>query len=331
MSLLRASFSVSRPAFRASARRFSTAPPKKDSNLPYYLIGASALGFGAYFLLGGPTESKLPRFMRKEQEHSPLDPKEFKDFKLKRVEPYNHNTSRFVFELPKDEASLLPVASCVVIRSSDPAALADADGKPVVRPYTPISPPDRRGELEFLIKKYDTGKASKYVHEQLRPGDTLSIKGPIPKFPYKQNEFEEVALIGGGSGVTPLWQILDHALSDPHNTTRFTLLFANQTERDILLREDLDALQKKHPKNLSVVYVVDQGSESWTGPMGYISKDLIKQHVAPASRGEKVKVFICGPPGQVNAIAGKKAGMKQGPVGGVLKELGYTEEQVYKF
>ena len=35
-----------------------------------------------------------------------------------------------------------------------------------------------------------------------------------------------------------------------------------------------------------------------------------------------------GPPGQVAAIAGKKEGMKQGALGGVLKELGYTEEQV---
>jgi cytochrome-b5 reductase len=43
---------------------------------------------------------------------------------------------------------------------------------------------------------------------------------------------------------------------------------------------------------------------------------------------EKVKIFVCGPPGQVAAIAGKKAGMKQGELGGILKELGYTEEQV---
>lgn len=35
-----------------------------------------------------------------------------------------------------------------------------------------------------------------------------------------------------------------------------------------------------------------------------------------------------GPPGQVSAIAGKKDGMKQGTLGGILKELGYTEDQV---
>lgn len=40
---------------------------------------------------------------------------------------------------------------------------------------------------------------------------------------------------------------------------------------------------------------------------------------------------IIGPPGQVNAVAGKKDGMKQGEIGGILKELGYTEDQVFKF
>lgn len=35
-----------------------------------------------------------------------------------------------------------------------------------------------------------------------------------------------------------------------------------------------------------------------------------------------------GPPGQVKAIAGEKDGMKQGALGGVLKELGYTEDHV---
>lgn len=38
--------------------------------------------------------------------------------------------------------------------------------------------------------------------------------------------------------------------------------------------------------------------------------------------------MLTGPPGQVAAVAGKKAGMKQGELGGILKELGYTEDQV---
>jgi cytochrome-b5 reductase len=88
--------------------------------------------------------------------------------------------------LDDDEASLLPLASCVIVKSSDPEGLKDVNGRPVIRPYTPISRSDTPGELTFLIKKYENGLASKYIHG-LKPGDKLAIKGPIPKFPYKGN------------------------------------------------------------------------------------------------------------------------------------------------
>jgi cytochrome-b5 reductase len=61
----------------------------------------------------------------------------------------------------------------------------DKKGDLAVRAYTPISSPDREGELVLLIKKYENGVISKYVHERLKPNDTLAIKGPIVKFPYK--------------------------------------------------------------------------------------------------------------------------------------------------
>lgn len=46
---------------------------------------------------------------------------------------------------------------------------------------------------------------SSHIHS-LKVGEELSIKGPIPKFDYKPNQFDEIALIAGGSGVTPMWQ-----------------------------------------------------------------------------------------------------------------------------
>ncbi|KIK71683.1 hypothetical protein GYMLUDRAFT_33836 [Collybiopsis luxurians FD-317 M1] len=325
-------FQVARQAsrtqlFRTAARRTyasEAAPPKKSSNLPIYLMGAGVAGLGGYYYLNSTGKSVTT------QQKSPLDPENFKDFKLKKIIPYNHNTSKFIFELPNNEASLLPVASCLIVKSSDPEALKDAKGKPIIRPYTPISPPDQPGELTLLVKKYDSGNASKHIHG-LKEGDTLAIKGPIPKFPYKANEFDEVALIGGGSGITPLYQVVTHALSDPSNRTKFTLIFSNITEADILLRSEFTQLKEKYPAKFDVVYALDKPPKGWTGPTGYLTKEVVEKNVAPASLGEKVKVFVCGPPGQVAALAGKKDGMKQGELGGILKELGYTEDQVYKF
>ncbi|KAJ6463753.1 NADH-cytochrome b5 reductase, partial [Mycena vulgaris] len=217
-------------------------------------------------------------------------------------------------------------ASCVVVKSADPEALKDKKGNPVVRPYTPVSAADNTGELSFLIKKYETGVMSKYIHS-LKVGDSLAIKGPIHKFPYKANEFDEVALIGGGSGITPLYQVITHALASPFNTTKFKLLFSNIAEEDILLREKIDALAKKHPNTLEVVYLLDKPPQDWKGQTGFINADVIKKYVAPPT-AERTMVMVCGPPGQVAALAGNKAGMKQGALGGVLKELGYTEDQV---
>lgn len=92
---------------------------------------------------------------------------------------------RYIFELPNNEASLLPIASCVVVKASDSAApLVGKNDKPIIRPYTPISPSDQEGEFTFLIKRYEEGKMSQYIHN-LKPGENLAIKGPIMKIPYK--------------------------------------------------------------------------------------------------------------------------------------------------
>lgn len=258
---------------------------------------------------------------------TPFDSSKFIDLKLKRVEPYNHNTAKFVLELGNGEASLLPVTSCVYVQTPD---FKDAKGEPMARPYTPISASDLEGELVFIIKKYETGNVSKHIHS-LKIGDTLKIRGPLAKWPWKMDEFEEVGLIGGGSGIAPLYQVLQHALADNTNKTKFKLMYANVTEQDILLREEFDAMKKKYPDTFDVVYVLDKADANWKGPTGFIGADLIKQHIAPPTLGEKVKVFICGPPGQVASIAGAKSGRDQGELNGVLKELGYTQDQVYKF
>lgn len=66
---------------------------------------------------------------------------------------------------------------------------------------------------------------------------------------------------------TPLYQVISHALENRFNTTKFTLLFSNVTEEDILMRESIDALAKKHPKTLEVVYLLDKPSPDWKGAL----------------------------------------------------------------
>jgi cytochrome-b5 reductase len=82
----------------------------------------------------------------------------------------------------------------------------DKKGNLAVHVYMPISDPDQEGELVSLIKKYENGVISKYVHERLKPGDTLAIKGPVSKLAYKGTSFASLAsplLMQTGPGRRP--------------------------------------------------------------------------------------------------------------------------------
>jgi cytochrome-b5 reductase len=47
---------------------------------------------------------------------------------------------------------------------------------------------------------------SKHLGE-LKVGDTLDFKGPLPKYPYKANTKKHVGMIAGGTGITPMLQV----------------------------------------------------------------------------------------------------------------------------
>lgn len=142
-------------------------------------------------------------------------------------------------------------------------------------------------------------------------------------------------------------QVINHILKNPNDKTQITFLFANIAEEDILLKSQLDELQSKH-KNFKVEYVLEKPPKNWNGGVGYVheffdsleilliplfryvNKDLIKKYLPPPS--DDHMIMVCGPPGMMNSITGPKApDYSQGELSGILKEMGYTKEQVFKF
>ena len=64
---------------------------------------------------------------------------------------------------------------------------------------------------------------------------------------------------------------------------------------------------------------------------GHITAELLKT-VLPEPKEANVKIFVCGPPGLYKAVSGTKTSpAEQGELTGMLKELGYRSDQVYKF
>merc|ERR1712039_48663 len=203
------------------------------------------------------------------------------------------------------------------------------------RPYTPITTNDQAGYFELLVKGYPTGVVSKYL-TSLKPGDAVEVKGPFPKKPYTANMKKKVGMIAGGSGITPMLQVIKEILKNPADKTEITLIFCNQTPADILLRKVLEELVAKSNGQLKVLFVVDKNEKMEPGihHIGYVTSSFLSS-VLPTPSPDTL-VYVCGPPPMLKAVAGNKKFEKgkppaQGEVGGILKELGYSEDMVYKF
>lgn len=167
--------------------------------------------------------------------------------------------------------------------------------------------------------------------------------GPFLKLPYKPNMKRRIGMIAGGSGITPMLQIITEVLKDPGDKTELTLVFGNQSPRDILIRAELDRLAESSGGQLKVLYVVDRNDtgDASVKHVGHVTREFLSA-VLPAPSPDTL-IFVCGPPPMVKALAGPKKFRKedpnprghpfygQGGVAGLLQELKYEETMVYKF
>lgn len=263
-----------------------------------------------------------------DEKKSALDPDGWTAFKLSHREQLTHNTHLFRFDIPDNARANLPVASCLLVKGKT----TKEDGTPgvAIRPYTPTSPRDAEGYLELVVKVYEQGQCSKYFGG-LKEGDAVEMKGPIVKLPWEANKYKEVGMIAGGSGITPMLQVADEVLSNPNDKTKMSLVFANVSEEDIILRDRIEALAKRHPEQFRVHYVVDKAAPGWKGGVGYLTEAILAAHM-PKPTADGVMVFVCGPPPMMSAVSGNKVSPKdQGELKGLLAGMGYTASQVFKF
>ncbi|XP_054844004.1 NADH-cytochrome b5 reductase 3-like [Eublepharis macularius] len=227
-------------------------------------------------------------------------------------EEISHDTRRFRFALPSPEHILgLPVGQHIYLS-------ARIDGNLVIRPYTPVSSDDDKGYVDLVIKIYfkgvnpkfpEGGKMSQYL-EHLKIGDTVDFRGPSGLLVYKGKGVfairpdkksepvikyaKHVGMIAGGTGITPMLQLIREVVKDKDDPTICHLLFANQTEQDILLRPELEEIQAQHSRRFKLWYTLDRASEDWSYSQGFVNQEMIKDHMP--SPADDVLILMCGPP-----------------------------------
>ncbi|XP_060759293.1 NADH-cytochrome b5 reductase 3 [Neoarius graeffei] len=240
------------------------------------------------------------------------DPNEKYPLRLIDKEIVSHDTRKFRFALRSPDHVLgLPVGQHIYLS-------ARIDGSLVVRPYTPVSSDDDKGFVDLVIKIYyknthpkfpEGGKMSQYL-DSLRIGDTIDFRGPSGLLIYKgQGVFEikpekksppevktakHLGMIAGGTGITPMLQIIRAIMKDPKDETICYLLFANQAEKDILLRTDLEEIQANYPDKLKLWYTLDKVPDNWEYSQGFISEQMVRDHLPPPA--DDTLILMCGPP-----------------------------------
>lgn len=267
-------------------------------------------------------EEEEEKSQKKEEEKpsGPLkalaDPSEKYFLPLTEKEDISHDTRKYRFGLPsKDHVLGLPVGQHINLS-------ATIDGELVIRSYTPVSSDDDKGFVDLVVKVYkrnvhpkfpDGGKMTQFL-DALKIGDKIAFRGPTGKLQYLGNgkfsikklrkdppqivQVKKVNMIAGGSGITPMLQLITEVLKRPNDNTQLALLYANQSEDDILLRDELDVLAAKHQDLFKVWYTVDRATDSWKFSVGFVNDKMIQDNLFPPS--PDTITLMCGPPPMIN-------------------------------
>jgi predicted ferric reductase len=134
--------------------------------------------------------------------------------------------------------------------------------------------------------------------DEVPVGRRVYIDGPYGAFTIGHPADMHV-LIAGGVGITPMLSMIS-TLADQGDKRPVVLLYGSKSWDDITFREELEALKSR--LNLTVVHVLENPPEGWTGERGFIGADVFKRHL-PQPYDEH-EYFICGPGVMMDAIEG---------------------------
>jgi sulfhydrogenase subunit gamma (sulfur reductase) len=161
--------------------------------------------------------------------------------------------------------------------------------------------------LQFSILKM--GRVTTALHD-MEVGDTIGIRGPYGNgFPIEEWKGKNLIFIGGGIGLAPIWSVLHTALGTKEDFGKLTLIYGARTSKDLVFKEELEALRKEMTVQLSV----DVEEPGWKEFVGFVPNNVKDKAPSPAN----TITVTCGPPIMIKFVIM------------ALKELGFEDQQIY--
>ncbi len=171
--------------------------------------------------------------------------------------------------------------------------ILNINGHEVKRSYSMSSSPSRPHLLEVTIKRVPGGLVSNWFYEQVKLGDSFTVKGPSGKFTCFNYPSRKMLFIGAGSGVTPLVS-MSRWIADTASDVDVKLLASFKSPTDIIFRKEFE-LWAARKRNFQVAITLTSnwhGTDYWTGFTGRISEHMLNVF-APDLHDRHV--FMCGP------------------------------------
>lgn len=171
----------------------------------------------------------------------------------------------------------------------------------VSRSYSMASTQSSPSRLQFIIRKYPDGAFSSLLDTTLVLGTELTVKGPFGSCFRREKQAGPMILVGGGSGMSPLWSILqDHIESGEQRSIRF--FYGARTRKDLFFLDEFSAVAAKLV-DFEFIPVLSQATveDAWTGETGFVHEAVERILRAEQLLGE-VDAYTCGPPPMIDAV-----------------------------
>ncbi|MBX4994779.1 ferredoxin-NADP reductase [Rhizobium binae] len=179
--------------------------------------------------------------------------------------------------------------------------LTAEDGYVAQRSYSIASGAGSGQLVELTVDAVPDGEVSGFLHEGLRVGDRIEIRGPIGGyFAWSAAHDYGLLLIAGGSGIVPLMSMLrSRAAAGATHPAR--LLYSSRSVDQIIYRAELDRLAAQGAQ-FSLTHTLTRNAPSgWTGEQGRIDRVMLtRRQFTPVGNPD---VYVCGPTTFVETIA----------------------------
>lgn len=175
-------------------------------------------------------------------------------------------------------------------------------GEPALtRSFSMANTPSETQKLSFIIKKYPNGRFSSRLDGELRAGAPVTVAGPYGTCFRRENRGGALILVGGGSGMSPLWSILhDHLASGEDRPVHF--FYGARTRNDLFYLDRFAELARTAPRFTFIPVLSHAGDDpAWVGERGFVH-EVVSAHLRRLGFGDALDVYACGPEPMIEAL-----------------------------